>query len=65
MWNTIKYTKWYWWIPICSLFFIEEMVGWVWDARLDEYKRQRMAMFYRILIYHIVSIVFIMYYTLI
>ena len=36
-------TKWYWWIPIIGLHFIEEMSGWVFDGDTELSRANRMA----------------------
>ena len=32
MWKLLKQTKWYWYLPIISLFFIHKMSIWVFEG---------------------------------
>lgn len=55
--ETLRRTQWYWWIPVIGLYFIEEMAGWVHDARYKPIQTKRMAMVYRILLVHILALI--------
>jgi predicted transglutaminase-like protease len=47
-------TKWYWWVPILGLFFIEEITGWVWDSKLEEHKK-RVSVYSYLWALHLIS----------
>jgi hypothetical protein len=55
--ETIRHTKWYWWIPLVGLYFIEEMAGWVYDAKIKPIQAKRLGMTYRILLLHVISLI--------
>jgi len=52
--QTILESKWQWWIPLVSLFFIEEQVAWAEDAPTEEqgYYRTMLSTFF--FAYHII-----------
>jgi hypothetical protein len=52
-------TKWYWWIPIIGLYFIEEMSGWVFDSIETSVYVKRMLIAYFNMAYHVLGLVLI------
>ena len=52
-------TKWYWWIPILGLYFIEEMSGWVFDSIETSVYVKRMLIAYFNMAYHVLGLVLI------
>lgn len=43
--------KWHWWIPLIGIFFIEEMVGWIFDSP-QETADNRRILFQINMLYH-------------
>lgn len=55
--ETVKRTKWYWWLPIIGLYFIEEISGWAFDATEILIRVKRITMSYLIMMFHCLCIV--------
>ncbi len=49
-------TKWYWWIPIIGLYFIEHMAAWVFDSIETSVYVKRMLIAYFNLTYHVLGL---------
>ena len=57
-------TKWYWWVPIVGLFFVEEITGWVYDSEGNE-RTKRMVTYSYLWGLHLISFpIFITLYIL-
>jgi hypothetical protein len=55
--QAILESKWRWWLPLVSLFFIEEQVVWVEDAPTEEQGYYRSILSALFFAYHILFVV--------
>lgn len=54
--------KFYWWIPIVSLFFIEEVAGWVYDAETEKESNGRKNYYSLIWVMNLIVVPLIIYF---
>lgn len=62
--KAIMQSKWRWYIPVISFFFIEEQAEWVWEAKdqKDIYYRDILIIFLLVINISIVSLSFVLYF---